>query len=1077
MAAYVGSSSGLTCIANARDPAMPAEARKFGELRTTADAPMNSKKAQPAVSVYVQTTSTKVQEKESDGNGKDAMDVKRTKKGHAAKKAKLLQAAMQSYTFKAGPAPYVPSADCDPALAFGGTEADYDSDGVEDLNNTKNNNDNNDSFFDVSALRPALVQPIKAPVDKDKAKVNAAAAAGAGAGSGAGAAASVSAAASTVDPNTNPNKNPANMNTKDHADVTDTKDTKDPNKQMTKANLQRVLDQVPYLKELPLFPELADICMSIATCPVTLVSAPTGSGKTVGIPHTLLWALENQLLSDTTPIKRVFVAIPNSVIADAQFRRSCVSIMSMFPDDKAKLNRLLFSFSLISGEKKTKLEKLLDPHPQIIYGTYEAISAHLLELHIQKSPLLHNSIVMMDETHNVSEQLSVLMSHVQLIMLAGVRLKTVMTSATPFPSRFGVLTKPNIIHSQVEGLPVRTYWQGSDVEELFRPWAKGFTFSFSKIKSRVLGIVRDILGKQNQKEYSLKHNKDILIFASGENEVEELAQSIAEQYGDAVCVLPCYAHLEPAKRALVFVERAKLTANGARKIIIATDRLQSGLTIPGVGYVISTLVHKTNVIVDNCSMLVETVIPTSSLIQQRGRVGRVKEVEAAAAPDEYFPLCTESFYQHEMPTGHVSTYATCKKHKLVLRWMTMKCDEHTVIQLMNEAVVTEMNHDQLRVEYDSVVNELLRLKLVFYARDGVAHINDYGRRVMKSPLSLEGAAMVEWCTDFRYFPFVTAEQQNAQQTMLTDAVHLLISVVASDVMRTQSHLWRFPFFSQQQKASQNEMTDEQKKQLRDDLKSEFLAKKRLEFGADNDLLVIVNIFGRMLFDLASKGVDVFGQGVHESAQTKDEEVEAAQSTEWWVISGAWCRAHGVENKIVSAFFNLWRSVMFRLAKAWVAPVEGSNEGKHRKHDKHGNKKKDDRDHKGCLAPLFTLPKGASQRDLLALVLLHTDMHPTFQKWQSLWSFVFVHRIHMRCEPSARAGEQGPVMYTTNECDYERCRIDNKSLSLLGEMTVAQAPMSIIALNKQVFQSGTRSFTVLSMCFPCEVPVYDAAQDD
>jgi hypothetical protein len=213
---------------------------------------------------------------------------------------------------------------------------------------------------------------------------------------------------------------------------------------------------------------------------------------------------------------------------------------------------------------------------------------------------------------------------------------------------------------------------------------------------------------------------------------------------------------------------------------------------------------------------------------------------------------------------------------------------------------------------------------------------------------------------------------------------------------------------------------------------------------------MVNVFGRLLYYMATKKVDIFDatgykgkQHANEAKDTdeKDDETEPAMDTEWWVHCGAWCRINGVENKVASAFFNLWRSVLYTIG-----------------HSKPG--------HQEPFNSLYTMEQKA-QSDLIVGVLRHTEIDATFAVWQPLWSFVFETRKYRLC-PMSATGKQHKfplVQYSAADGDGIRCRVDNKGLSRMADESITPHPC-IIALNKNVFRNGRGDFTVLSMCFPC-----------
>ena len=142
---------------------------------------------------------------------------------------------------------------------------------------------------------------------------------------------------------------------------------------------------------------------------------------------------------------------------------------------------------------------------------------------------------------------------------------------------------------------------------------------------------------------------DVLVFATGQEEIESLAQSLqlfasqldawaaAEGRTDvpALLVRPLYAALGPAASAAVFAP----TPPNTRKVVLATNIAETSITIPGVRYVVDSGLVKEKVFSPQTGVETLQVLPISqsSSVQRAGRAGR-------EAPGECYRLYTKEAY-------------------------------------------------------------------------------------------------------------------------------------------------------------------------------------------------------------------------------------------------------------------------------------------------------------------------------------------------------------------------------------------------------------------------------------------------
>ncbi len=145
---------------------------------------------------------------------------------------------------------------------------------------------------------------------------------------------------------------------------------------------------------------------------------------------------------------------------------------------------------------------------------------------------------------------------------------------------------------------------------------------------------------------------DILIFLTGEEEIEDSCRKIEEQVTQfrrqcgEVVTLPLYSTLPPDRQQRVFESAPRPEYPGGppgRKIICATNVAETSLTIDGVVYVIDTGFSKQKLYNPRIrveSLLVQA-ISRASAKQRAGRAGRTR-------PGKCFRLYTEEAFHEEL---------------------------------------------------------------------------------------------------------------------------------------------------------------------------------------------------------------------------------------------------------------------------------------------------------------------------------------------------------------------------------------------------------------------------------------------
>lgn len=144
---------------------------------------------------------------------------------------------------------------------------------------------------------------------------------------------------------------------------------------------------------------------------------------------------------------------------------------------------------------------------------------------------------------------------------------------------------------------------------------------------------------------------DILIFLTGEEEIENAVRAIAEEVaelGDEVGnidAIPLYSSLPPTQQARIFDMPPPVNKKGipGRKVVVSTNIAETSLTIDGIVYVVDPGLSKQKVY--NPRLRVESLlvspISKASAKQRAGRAGRTRAGKC-------FRLYTEDSYNKEL---------------------------------------------------------------------------------------------------------------------------------------------------------------------------------------------------------------------------------------------------------------------------------------------------------------------------------------------------------------------------------------------------------------------------------------------
>ncbi|KAJ7102904.1 P-loop containing nucleoside triphosphate hydrolase protein, partial [Mycena epipterygia] len=370
-------------------------------------------------------------------------------------------------------------------------------------------------------------------------------------------------------------------------------------------------------KSLPMYAQMDEFYEMFSKNQVVIVTGETGSGKTTQIPQFVAYSdsphTKEKVVACTQPRRILARSVANRVANEMDVKLGAHVGYSVRFDDMTEAGT-------------TFLKYMTD--------------GILLREAIRDPNLEKYSTIILDEVHERTLATDILITLLKGLVKKRADLKIIIMSASADNSKFQRFFSPKSAKIQV---PIFTVVGRTFPVEIF--YTQEPEPDYVEAAIRTVMII-----------HRVEDPGDILLFLTGEEEIEEVcrklkleADDILNQEPDAIGLLTCiplYSALSPERQGKIFDSpKPPRTPGGppTRRVIVATNIAESGMTIDGIVYVVDSGFSKQKVYNPRIRVESHLVSPISkaSAQQRAGRAGRTR-------PGKCFRLYTEMDFQREL---------------------------------------------------------------------------------------------------------------------------------------------------------------------------------------------------------------------------------------------------------------------------------------------------------------------------------------------------------------------------------------------------------------------------------------------
>lgn len=451
---------------------------------------------------------------------------------------------------------------------------------------------------------------------------------------------------------------------------------------------QRYYDILEKRTKLPVYQFKEELIEKVLQNQSVVVEGETGSGKTTQIPQFLLEA-------------KIAVKGKTCVACTQPRRVAATSIAQRVADEMdvelGKEVGYTIRFEDVTDRYNTVLKFLTDG---------------MLLREAMHDPLLRKySAIVLDECHERTLSTDVIMGLLMEILPKRKKgsehgeLKVVIMSATLDAAKF----QEYFHNAPLMKVPGRTF-----PVEVF--------YTAKPERNYVEAAVRTVLHIHQCEE-----NGDILVFLTGEAEIEQACEEIRSRSmdSDLIC-FPMYSSLPPEQQRKIF---SSVPAPG-RKVIVSTNIAETSLTIDGIVFVVDPGFSKQKVF--NPRIRVESLlvspISRASAKQRAGRAGRTR-------PGKCFRLYTEKSFHEDLQE---TTYPEILRSKM----------SNVVLTLKKLGIDDLVHFDFLDPPAPETLMRALELLNYLGALDDEGEMTELGYQMSELPLDPQLAKLILISPDY-----------------------------------------------------------------------------------------------------------------------------------------------------------------------------------------------------------------------------------------------------------------------------------------------------------------------------------------
>ena len=437
-------------------------------------------------------------------------------------------------------------------------------------------------------------------------------------------------------------------------------------------------------KDLPVWQQQEEFTETLAKNQTLILVGETGSGKTTQVPQFVVEA------GYTKDGKMCVCTQPRRVAAMSVARR------------------VADEMDVTIGEEvgySIRFEEATGPKTFMKYST-----DGMLLREAMTDPLLSRySVIVIDDAHERTLATDVLFGLLKEVLLKREDLKVVVMSATLEAEKFqGYFLEAPLMRVPGRLHPVEIFYTQDPERDYLE----------AAIRTAV-------------QIHACEPPGDILIFLTGEEEIEDACAKIRREIGNAgdkvgdAKVVPLYASLPPQQQQRIFDE-APPPRNGiaGRKIVVSTNIAETSLTIDGIVYVLDPGFSKQKVY--NPRIRVESLlvspISRASAHQRAGRAGRTR-------PGKCFRLYTEASFKKDLQE---QTYPEILRSNL----------GSVVLQLKKLGIDDLVHFDFMDPPAPETLMRALELLNYLGALDDDGNLTKVGKVMSEFPLDPQLAKMV-----------------------------------------------------------------------------------------------------------------------------------------------------------------------------------------------------------------------------------------------------------------------------------------------------------------------------------------------